>query len=73
MSGEVPASQRLKRESLQPGDILTCESCGLKLSYAYLQTRAAPAEAAPERRALQAPAKRAKKRKTAKTRARKRA
>jgi DNA-directed RNA polymerase subunit RPC12/RpoP len=64
---------RAPRESLQPGDILTCESCGLKLSYAFLQTRLAPAGAAPERRALQAPAKRAKKRKTAKTRARKRA
>jgi hypothetical protein len=59
--------------SLQPSAILTCESCGLKLSYAFLQTRAAPGETARERRALHAPAKRAKKRKTAKTRARKRA
>jgi hypothetical protein len=26
-------------ETLQPEDVLTCESCGLKLSYAFLQTR----------------------------------
>jgi hypothetical protein len=26
-------------EILQPADVLTCESCGLKLSYAFLQTR----------------------------------
>ena len=49
-------------ESLQPGDILTCESCGLKLSYAFLQSRTAPAVE---------PAKPTKKRKAAKRRKRK--
>lgn len=26
-------------ETLQPADVLTCESCGLKLSYAFIQQR----------------------------------
>jgi hypothetical protein len=63
---------RAPRESLQPGDILTCESCGLKLSYAFLQSRLAPAQSAAPVHPIGA-AKRARKRKTAKARARKRA
>jgi hypothetical protein len=30
---------RAEREGPEPGDILTCESCGLKLSYGFLQSR----------------------------------
>jgi hypothetical protein len=33
---------RAPREAPEPGDVLTCESCGLKLSYAFLQARAEP-------------------------------
>jgi hypothetical protein len=35
-------------ETLQPEDVLTCESCGLKLSYAFLQTRMEETPPAPE-------------------------
>jgi hypothetical protein len=35
-------------ETLQPADVLTCESCGLKLSYAFLQTRMEETPTAPE-------------------------
>jgi uncharacterized ParB-like nuclease family protein len=35
-------------ETLQPADVLTCESCGLKLSYAFLQTRMEETPAAQE-------------------------
>ena len=34
-----------------PEDILTCQSCGTKLSYAFLQSRMPPAEAPKARKA----------------------
>jgi hypothetical protein len=45
---------RAEREAPEPGDILTCESCGLKLSHAFLQSRKpqqpAPVKAAARRK-----------------------
>jgi hypothetical protein len=38
---------RAQREAPEPGDILTCESCGLKLSYGFLQSRMGGTPAAP--------------------------
>jgi uncharacterized Zn finger protein (UPF0148 family) len=35
-------------ETLEDTDVLTCESCGLKLSYAFLRRRMEEAPAAPE-------------------------
>jgi hypothetical protein len=39
---------RAEREALEPGDVLTCEACGLKLSYAFLQSRMGEAPPAPQ-------------------------
>jgi hypothetical protein len=55
---------RAEREALEPGDIVTCEACGMKLSYAFLQSRIEQAPAAPK----QSPAKTATRRKKAKRR-----
>jgi len=53
---------RAEREAPEPGDILTCEACGLKLSYAFLSSRSEQAPpAAPEQRPVKAPAGRRKK------------
>ena len=49
-------------ETLQPEDVLTCESCGLKLSYAFLQARMEETPAAPEEAQVEPP-KRTKARK----------
>ena len=57
---------RAEREAPEPGDILACESCGLKLSYAFLQSRKGEAPAVPE----QGPVKTAARRKKAKRRRR---
>jgi hypothetical protein len=54
---------RAEHEAPEPSDILTCESCGLKLSYAFLQSRTEPTSAAPEQAPTKAPRRR-KKRKT---------
>jgi hypothetical protein len=53
---------RAQREAPEPGDILTCEACGLKLSYAFLQSRMGEASATPQ----QTPVKPATRRKKAK-------
>jgi transcription elongation factor Elf1 len=37
-------------EVLQPADVLSCESCGLKLSYAFLQSRMEQAQVDPPKR-----------------------
>jgi hypothetical protein len=44
-------------ETLEPVDVLTCEACGLKLSYAFLQQRMEQAQVDPPK-----PAKARKKR-----------
>jgi hypothetical protein len=57
---------RATREAPEPGDVLTCESCGLKLSYAFLQARSEPAPApqpAPRPKRKKAAARGARKRK----------
>ena len=43
-----------------PDDILTCEACGLKLTYAFLQSRMAPAPERVPRKATRGKAKRKK-------------
>jgi hypothetical protein len=40
---------RAEREALEPGDIVTCEACGLKLSYGFLQSRMEQASPEPRR------------------------
>lgn len=55
---------RAEREAPEPGDILTCDACGLKLSYAFLQSRVEQAPATPE----QTPTKAATRRKKRKRR-----
>jgi hypothetical protein len=47
--------------NLQPADVLTCESCGLKLSYAFLQTRMDESPAVPQEVKPPKPAKARKK------------
>ena len=37
-------------ETLQPADVLTCASCGLKLSYAFLQPRMTEQQDEPSKR-----------------------
>ena len=51
---------RAERESLEPGDILTCESCGLKLSYGFLQSRMGGTPAAAEQGPVKTPARKKK-------------
>jgi hypothetical protein len=50
-------------ETLQDTAVLTCESCGLKLSYAFLLRRMEQAPAAPAPAEVPAPRKARKKRK----------
>ena len=41
---------RAERAAPEPGDIVTCESCGLKLTFAFLRARVARAPAAAQPR-----------------------
>jgi hypothetical protein len=45
-------------EPIDDADVLTCESCGLKLSYAFLRRRMGEAPPAPEPATAEAPARR---------------
>jgi predicted RNA-binding Zn-ribbon protein involved in translation (DUF1610 family) len=52
---------RAEGEAPEPGDILTCESCGLKLSYGFLQSRmGGGTPAAPEKGPVKSPARKKK-------------
>jgi DNA-directed RNA polymerase subunit RPC12/RpoP len=51
---------RAERESPEAGDILTCESCGLKLSYGFLQSRKGGASAPPEKGPVKSAARKKK-------------
>jgi hypothetical protein len=42
----------------EDADVLTCESCGFKLSYAFLRRRMEQARSAPEQLPAEAPAPR---------------
>jgi len=46
---------RAEREAPEPGDIVTCESCGLKLTFAFLRARMGRAPAAAPRPAMKTP------------------
>ena len=41
---------RAQREAPEPGDIVTCESCGLKLTFAFLRARMGETPAAAQPR-----------------------